>query len=209
MSKGPIRVYWDIENISPGKRGVERFFEELCNKLRQLFDDAYTPPLITIVCNVLKTDQKMLKFLFKNRVDIKHIIGEKSEEADRKIEETVRHDLTYSPESNFVLISHDNDFVGILREMQHRSSKESKIVYVRRSQTGGRCTAALARCVDHPIKMASGSRSSSPVSSDSNFSPTPSRINVIVIKRAAIPPVTITKRVSYNSVVVTRSAVRV
>lgn len=194
--KKSIRVYWDIENISPGSRGVEPFFDELYKKLQHLFGDAFTPLLITVVCNVCRTSEKMLEFLSKNGVTIIHIPGRKGEEADRKIEEIIRHDLTYSPESHFVLITHDNDFVGVLREMRHRSSKESKIVYVRRSQTGGRCTAALERLVTHTIKMETGSRSSSPVSSSS---PSPKPTNSVVVVRKAV-------RATSSSVVVTRPA---
>jgi hypothetical protein len=105
-----IRVYWDIENIPPGTRGVEPFFDELYKKLRNLFGSNYTPPLITVVCNVYRTSEKMLEFLFNNDVTIIHVPG-KSEEADRKIEEIIRHDLTYSLDSHFVLITRDNDFV--------------------------------------------------------------------------------------------------
>mgnify|MGYP000032371848 CR=1 FL=1 len=126
-----IRVYWDIENISPGQLGVESFFNEVDQKLESLFGKGCTPPLITIACNVRRTNPKMLEFITKNGVIIRHIEGSKTEQADRELERSIRHDLTHSPESHFVMITHDNDFVQIIREMKRCSSSDSKIVYMR------------------------------------------------------------------------------
>jgi predicted SprT family Zn-dependent metalloprotease len=129
-----IRVYWDIENIRPGPKTVEPFFDELHNKLRNLFGSNYTPPLITVACtiNVIeKMKPSVLQFLFTNNVNILCTPGKKQEEADRSIEKIIRHDLTNSHESHFVLITHDNDFVNVLHDIQKLSSKESNVVYIK------------------------------------------------------------------------------
>jgi predicted nuclease of predicted toxin-antitoxin system len=95
----------------------------------------------------------MAEFLCKNGVTITHIPGVKTEEADRKIEQFIHHDLHHSFNSHYVVITHDNDFVSILREMQQRSSKNSKIIYTRLSKNGNKCTKALERMATHTINL--------------------------------------------------------
>lgn len=147
-----IRVYWDIENIPPGKY-PERFLDELYTKLKNIFGDDFAPPFITVVCNVNRIRKNMAEFLCKNGVTITHIPGVKTEEADRKIEQFIHHDLHHSFNSHYVVITHDNDFVSILREMQQRSSKNSKIIYTRLNKNGNKCTKALERMATHTINL--------------------------------------------------------
>lgn len=46
-----IKLFWDIENVTPSAKNVVNVIREIQNKLKFVLKDAYVPPDIIIVCN--------------------------------------------------------------------------------------------------------------------------------------------------------------
>ena len=113
-----IKLFWDIENVTPSAKNVVNVIREIQNKLKYVLKDAYIPPDIIIVCNVKDhnmMNEQLCDYLHAFGADIHHINTGKPEAADKHIERLINRSLREHPNAHYGIITHDNDFAPVMR----------------------------------------------------------------------------------------------
>lgn len=127
-----IKLFWDIENVTPSAKNVVNVIREIQNKLKFVLKDAYVPPDIIIVCNARSPMMsiKLCDYLHAFGADIHHINTRKPEAADKHIERLINRSLREHPNAHYGIITHDNDFSPVMRIIKENTTAKSKLFYI-------------------------------------------------------------------------------
>ena len=100
-----VSVFWDIENVRPGKTAP---IMDVVGKIRKEFVDGCYEAGFVVVCDVQKEPKDLMDKLTEVQVQVQHVSGDKKNTSDDVLRQEMRRfvDMNQSP-GKIVLISGD------------------------------------------------------------------------------------------------------